>query len=133
MQSATIFVVFLFFQIWNVSDSKTVSIFNGPITGEEYENFYAYRGIPYAQAPIGELRLAPPLPYLDTWNETREFRDFGSICATYTHIGYDFDGNEDCLFLNVYVPKAADESPEKLPVLFSIHGGCFSKLRNFPI
>lgn len=116
---------FLFLQFWTLSYGNVINISNGPIIGEEYGDYYAYRGIPYAQAPVGELRLAPPKPYLDTWNDTREFKNFGSICAMYTHIGYIYDGNEDCLFLNVFVPKSALESEEKWPVLFNIHGGCF--------
>lgn len=108
-----------------VSSGKVINISNGPIIGEEYENFFAYRGIRYAEIPEGELRLAPPKPYLDTWNETREFKNFGSACATYTHIGYVYEGSEDCLFLNVFVPETVAESDEKFPVLFNIHGGCF--------
>ncbi|XP_037044090.1 venom carboxylesterase-6-like [Bradysia coprophila] len=125
MQVTTLSFVFLYFQFCFVSHGQVIKISNGPIIGEEYDNFYAYRGIRYAQPPIGELRLAPPQPYVETWTETREFKNFGFECSTYTHIGYVYEGNEDCLFLNVYVPKTAATSAEKLPVLFNVHGGCF--------
>lgn len=124
MRFAKLFLSYLFFE-FGICNGRVVDITNGPIIGEEYDTFYAYRGIRYAEIPEGELRLAPPKPYLDTWNETREFMNFGSACATYTHIGYVYEGSEDCLFLNVFVPKAVAESQEKVPVLFNIHGGCF--------
>lgn len=123
MKFASFFAIFFFH--FCVSDTNVINTANGPIVGEEFENFYAYRGIRYAEAPVGELRLAPPKQYLDTWNETREFKNYGSSCATYTHIGYVYEGSEDCLFLNVFVPKMVAESQDKFPVLFNIHGGCF--------
>lgn len=125
MNLAILSFIFLHLQFCTVSHGQVINISNGPITGVEYDNYYAYRGIRYAQPPLGALRLAPPQPYLDTWTETREFRDFGSGCSAYTHLGYFYEGNEDCLFLNVYVPKVAAASEEKLPVLFYLHGGCF--------
>lgn len=126
MRPTTVWYSLLLFQFWvDWSCGNVINISNGPISGDERDDFYAYRGIPYAQAPVGELRLAPPKPNLDTWSETREFKEFGCNCASYSHIGYKYGGNEDCLFLNVYVPKMAVDSAEKLPVLFYIHGGCY--------
>lgn len=36
------------------------------------------------------------------------------------------DGREDCLYLNVYTPKRANETRLLLPVMFWIHGGSFA-------
>lgn len=120
----SVLVVFFLLKFSGLN-GNVINIENGPISGEEYANYYAYRGIPYAMSPVGELRLAEPKSYLQTWNETREFKTYGSPCSAYTHIGYIYEGNEDCLFLNVFVPKLVADSQENVPVIFAIHGGCF--------
>jgi carboxylesterase type B len=105
--------------------SETIEIENGKISGEKYEDFTAYRGIPYAQAPIGNLRFADPKPYVAKWENVREFKEYRGSCAQFSHFWYEFEGNEDCLFLNVFVPKTVSSLDEKVPVIFYIHGGAF--------
>lgn len=123
MLQTVFFSVFLLFLC--VTNGNVIIISNGPISGEEYDNFFAYRGLRYADRSINELRLAPPKPYVETWNDTKQFRNYGSPCSTYTHIGYVYQINEDCLFLNVFVPKLVLELQEKVSAIFTIHGGCF--------
>ena len=95
---------------------------------------WVWRGIPYAEAPVGELRFRAPAP-IEAWTGTREAIRFGSSCPQYasgTNTDADFSkgdiiGSEDCLFLNVYAPT--DARPEqvdpgsRLPVMLWIHGG----------
>jgi para-nitrobenzyl esterase len=38
-----------------------------------------YRGIPYAQPPVGPLRWAPPKPVL-SWDAGRDANEFGARC-----------------------------------------------------
>ena len=59
---------------------ETVEIENGKIVGEKNDDFTAFRGIPYAQAPTGSLRFAAPIPYAEKWENEREFKKFGSSC-----------------------------------------------------
>ncbi|XP_068209811.1 carboxylic ester hydrolase-like isoform X2 [Palaemon carinicauda] len=92
---------------------------------------YAFRGIPYAKSPVGELRFSDPIDFEGTWqggflNATK----FGSICPQYDPFSDSVYGSEDCLFLNVFTPylRGTDqkENTDKLlPVLFWIHGGAY--------
>ncbi|MCH2184325.1 carboxylesterase family protein, partial [Myxococcota bacterium] len=83
---------------------------------------------------MGPLRWrAPQSP--TPWEGTRPAIDFGAACAQLeagtstedlSRIEIGQEGSEDCLFLNIYAPKApkADEEPQPLgPVLVWIHGG----------
>lgn len=101
--------------------SRTIQTENGKISGVEVANYYAYRGIKYAFAN----RFEPSQPYTGKWCGVKELKDFKDSCAHYDHLSYDFHGSEDCLYLNVFVPKKILESSEPAPVLFYIHGGAF--------
>lgn len=105
--------------------NKIVTIEGGKIVGEEREEFFAFRGIPYAESPVGDLRFAAPKKYSQTWEGVREFKNFSDVCAQYDHFGYIYEGSEDCLTLNVFVPKTVVQSYHKVPVIFFIHGGAF--------
>jgi len=74
-------------------------------------------GIPYAKAPIDELRWAAPEDLL--FDETVKIEgEFGPVCP---QTGTDLEQSEDCLFLNVWTP----DSTASLPVMVWIHGGGF--------
>jgi len=83
-----------------------------------------FLGIPYAQAPVGDLRWHEPVA-TKPWTGVRDAEKFGAPCSQ-PDLG-DWNrrdaetGKEDCLFLNVIVP----EWPVKktMPVMFWIHGG----------
>ncbi len=67
----------------------------------------AYRGIPYAEPPVGALRFAKTRPLkVSPWNGVLEATKFGSACLHKMAIGPIswMAGSEDCLYLNVYVP-----------------------------
>lgn len=90
-------------------------------------NTYAWLGIPYAQAPVGELRWRAPRPPV-TWPGARDSTQFGDFCPQFAGVGVPVDksrygqlsGSEDCLSINVWAPK---QSSQPLPVMFWIHGG----------
>lgn len=84
----------------------------------------AWLGIRYAAPPTGSLRWrAPQSPSANTSNII-DASSFPPFCpqtplAPGTDYPYPYQGNEDCLFLNVFAPEGAHD----LPVLFHIHGG----------
>jgi len=96
---------------------------------------WAWKGIPYAQAPVGELRWKAPLD-AKPWTAPRTAREFGAACAATGRFDgpglnnrYDQTlvaslgrtvGSEDCLYLNIWRP-ATEEG--KLPVIVFVHGG----------
>ncbi|MBS1857806.1 MAG: carboxylesterase family protein [Acidobacteria bacterium] len=85
-----------------------------------------FKGIPYAQPPVGALRWAPPAP-VKSWSGVRPANKFGPRCMQLPIFGdmnFRSDGvSEDCLYLNVWTP--AKSGREKLPVLVYFFGGGF--------
>ncbi|KAK5649285.1 hypothetical protein RI129_000314 [Pyrocoelia pectoralis] len=87
--------------------------------------FSAFEGIPYARPPVGDLRFEPPQPALP-WNEVLN-ANTQHICkqdeTPFMPLGNP--GSEDCLYLNVYVPKAKLSEHDNYDVIVNIHGGGF--------
>jgi len=87
----------------------------------------AYKGIPYAAPPIGNLRWAPPQPAIP-WHGTLIAKDFGHHCIQFgtnaDMVFLDPGPSEDCLNLNVWAPAHA--KPGSLPVMVWIFGGGFT-------
>ncbi len=100
-------------------DGAVVQTADASVRGLTAGNVEQFLGIPYAEPPVGPLRFRPPvpLPLAGALDATA----FGAKCLQ----GTAPDGDESCLFLNVYRPANVDAS-EGLPVLFWIHGGSFT-------
>ena len=96
----------------------------GTIAGLRIGKMDAYRGIPYAAPPVGPLRWEPPQAPTP-WSGTLEATQFANHCpqnASYSGIA---STTEDCLYLNVFVPR--NTSPNaNLPVMVWFHGGGFN-------
>ena len=112
----------------NVVEVKTPS---GWVRGYE-ENYaqgqvYRFIKVPFAQPPVGDLRFQKPMP-IGEWSDVRGTREVNSPqCPQIENPipGFDrLEDNEDCLYLNIYVPgKVSKEN--KLPVMVWYHGGGF--------
>ena len=86
----------------------------------------SFKGIPFAAAPVGDLRWKEPQP-VKNWTGARNADQFGAYCMQRAGGDYWHRGNgmsEDCLFLNVWTP--AKSGSERLPVLVYIFGGGFT-------
>lgn len=103
----------------------------GAIVGFADGAAHVWLGIPYAAAPMGDLRWRAPRQAA-SWSGTREGLSFGHACPQIASplggapedLTGQLWGNEDCLFLNVYTPRRpAEAGSGKLPVMVWIHGG----------
>ncbi|KAK1255072.1 hypothetical protein MKX08_009067 [Trichoderma sp. CBMAI-0020] len=133
------------------AQNVNVTIPSGTIIGSADNGVESFRGIPYADPPIGDLRFKPPVRlsrHLGEFDATKKpvschwgpifgpFADTEDTAATIAGIGVassvlkdtagdtpsDFD--EDCLIINVQRPEGV-EAGANLPVLFWIYGGGF--------
>jgi len=109
--------VFLFFQC--KAQETVIKINNGYIKGVVESPSLVFKGIPYAEPPVGKLRFKSPQP-AKNWTDTLSCQNFGNISAQ-AGGKKGFAGSEDCLSLNVYTPAAAGKA--KLPVVVWVHGG----------
>jgi para-nitrobenzyl esterase len=119
------------------TSDPVVQITAGTLRGTNAGSAIAFRGIPYAKPPLGELRWQPPEPP-SPWQGVREAVQPGSACTQRTSgltpfiapmaeaYGSNFaqppiKSSEDCLYLDVWIP----EWPVKraLPVMVWLHGG----------
>jgi para-nitrobenzyl esterase len=99
---------------------------DGKIEGYIEDNLYIFKGIPYAEPPIENLRFSPPLPK-KPWNGVLDTTKFGPCpFQGYTALeevtGKLQPESEDCLTLNIWSPSLDNK---KRPVMFWIHGGAF--------
>ena len=108
-----------------VSNREAVVTDTGSVSAYEADgNVLQWYDIPYAQAPMGDLRWRAPqaLPVTDTRIERSVDPTICPQEAGYVSgvEGESAIGSEDCLYLDVTAPEGADG---KLPVMFWIHGG----------
>ncbi|XP_026749625.2 juvenile hormone esterase-like isoform X1 [Galleria mellonella] len=112
----------------NLSSNPIVRVEQGKLKGSTHNlldgsPYYSFKGISYAQPPVGELRFKAPLPP-KSWEGVCEVIKHGPVCPQFdTLTSQRIEGNEDCLFLNVYTKSLAPS--DKLPVMVFIHGGAY--------
>ena len=90
------------------------------------EDVLVFRGVPYAQPPVGDARWRPPVP-VESWDGARSARSFEAPCwqrpreynSIYTR--GDLSPSEDCLYLNIWT--SAESPTSGLPVMVWFHGG----------
>ncbi|KAM7249331.1 hypothetical protein ACFE04_026195 [Oxalis oulophora] len=91
------------------------------LSGNEY---YSFKGIPFAKPPVNELRFQPPVP-LEKWDGILDATKDGTQCTQIDMADQQLKGSEDCLFINVYTPSLPTVSTKLKPVMVFIHGGGF--------
>ncbi|KAH8412983.1 hypothetical protein KR009_007329, partial [Drosophila setifemur] len=104
-----------------LDDNPVVELSLGKVQGSTMQSYqgntiYAFRGIRYAQAPVGKLRFSKPLPEPSWGEEVIKATSDSLVCP---QTGISLLMSEDCLKLNVFTKNFE----EKLPVIVYIHGG----------
>jgi len=104
--------------------SDPVRVDTGLISGTSGRSpeIRVFKGIPFAAAPVGELRWRTPQP-APRWDGVRKADQFGPRCMQGGGPGGP-PMSEDCLFLNVWT--GARSSSDRRPVMVWSYGGAFA-------
>ncbi|MEQ6897770.1 carboxylesterase family protein [Microbacterium sp. KR10-403] len=109
------------------TDAPVVETASGPVRGLRRDGSAAFLGIPFAQAPVGPLRFAAPVPP-EPWTEVRDAVEYGATAQRgdpgVTLIPEPSVPGDATLNVNVFTPAPGRDAA--LPVLVWIHGGGFT-------
>jgi para-nitrobenzyl esterase len=109
-------------------ERATVRVKQGELRGVSGDGFVVFRGVPFAAAPAGARRFAPPQP-AEPWQGVRNANEHGTIApqnpSRLAHVMGHFqrEHGEDCLSLTTWVPEGR---VEHAPVVVWLHGGAFT-------
>jgi para-nitrobenzyl esterase len=99
---------------------EQADVTGGTVRGIVDNGVSAFKGIPFAAPPVGDLRWQAPRPVIP-WSGVKQTSVFALPCAQDT--GAEPESSEDCLYLNIWTSATSDG--EKRPVMVWIHGGEF--------
>lgn len=105
--------------------APAVAVENGTFVGRNDDGVLSFKGIPYAQSPVGNLRWREP-HHVDTSSVVREALYFGKSgiqTSAVTARASFYKQGEDCLTLNVWTADCDTMSVR--PVMVWIHGGSY--------
>lgn len=121
---------------WTFRRHWTVDTTTGPVVGHAENGVTAFRGIPYAEPPVGNLRFRRARP-ITPWKEPFIAFHSGDKCVQVKNPKQGVIGSENCLWLDVIVPTAGHPSAtcseaHSRPVVAFFHGGsnCFGSAAN---
>src|SRR5271170_4973059 len=104
---------------------------SGTLRGESAGGVQVFRGVPFAEPPVGPLRFRPPVR-IKPWKGERDATRFAAAAMQWhesiTPSEAPFSHSEDCLYLNIWAP----EGRGPFPVFVWIHGGGFVSGHSFP-
>ncbi|KAJ6603196.1 Carboxylesterase family-domain-containing protein [Mycena vulgaris] len=130
MKSLILFLTSLIFQV-SGQTPVIVSTTSGRLEGAELNGVVSFKGVRFAQAPTGQRRWEPPVPFVSIAAQNATvlapscIQQFSFATSAFTQFVFNnpppASENEDCLFLNVWAP--ATKTNEKKPVVVWIYGG----------
>jgi para-nitrobenzyl esterase len=123
--------------------TPVVKTTNGPVRGTVEDGVYTFKGLRYAQAPLGALRFMPPRKP-KAWTEIADASHYGAAAMQWSASNVavqrplvdkalheillppddERNESEDCLFLNVWTPEVG--GAKNRPVMLWMHGGGFN-------
>ncbi|KAI8680803.1 hypothetical protein LRP88_04422 [Fusarium phalaenopsidis] len=100
---------------------------NGTLRGFYLPEFHEdlFLGVPFAQPPLGDLRLRHPVSLNESWHGVRNATKRSLTCPGYAGFDKGLDLGEDCLTVDIVRP-AGIRADEELPVYMWIYGGGFT-------
>jgi len=105
--------------------TEIIEIDSGKLQGYIDKGIEIYKGIPYAEPPVGDLRFNAPEPK-ESWSGVLEATQFSPVApqplSPFTPQPPPPQSEENCLTLNIWTPATDDK---KRPVMFWIHGGSY--------
>lgn len=114
------------------TDDLLLDVESGTLLGRRDGPLRTWRGIPYAAAPVGDLRFRAPRP-AEPWDGVRDATEFGPIAPQPMRrrsptAPAPIPIDEDCLTANVQTPLTAADvaAGTALPVMVFIHGGGYT-------
>lgn len=115
------------------SDRPRVTLPQGTVVGVRETGEYpgaieAWKGIPYCQPPVGDLRFRPPVK-LPTSDNVLDASRYGprAYAKQFIVIGEQLPESEDCLTVNIFRQEGSSGSKKLLPVALYMHGGAFNR------
>ena len=106
-----------------IQSGTEITLGDGVVKGQVVGSTRVFRGIPYAEPPVGPLRWKPPQKK-QPWSTPKDATQPGPKCPQFELMSSVISGNEDCLTVDVWAPEPAPTQP--LPVMVWIHGGGFT-------
>ena len=128
-----LYLLGIFCSCTRADEPVMVQTANGPILGSlrntmlpSFTSYLSFQGIPFAEPPVGPLRLLPTQPP-SPWTEPLDLTgDTDIICPQLSEtVSGDLLGQEDCLYMNIYTPNVDLKGNDLLPVMVWIYGGGF--------
>jgi para-nitrobenzyl esterase len=108
-----------------IAETAKMKIDSGTLVGAAQDGVKVFKGVPFAQPPVGELRWAPPKKPA-SWKGDRDATRFSLPCSQPVNADGSPNGggvtganSEDCLYLNVWAPANAKNAP----VMVWLYGG----------
>uniref|UniRef100_A0A914BVG4 Carboxylesterase type B domain-containing protein n=1 Tax=Acrobeloides nanus TaxID=290746 RepID=A0A914BVG4_9BILA len=120
----------------NLEKSRSVWVEQGLVRGKIYkigdQQVQIFRGVPYADPPLGSLRFRKSVKK-SRWEREYAAIDYGPPCIQFMdfHKNDRFSGDnmqresEDCLYLNIFSPYDSTDESRLYPIIVWIHGGSF--------
>ncbi|XP_052796747.1 acetylcholinesterase-like isoform X2 [Mya arenaria] len=146
MKTLVLLLIFKLFQtVHSESSYVTVETLSGNVrgynlsisgynaVGSDVDTLHIFLGVPYAEPPVGDRRFTHPMPKAAWRPRTIDALRLASSCPqgesflqTYDFAADYADFDEDCLYLNVYVPQSWARVDATWPVMVFIHGGSYT-------